>query len=322
MSDVSFSVMSAPPSSRTLMPRLLRFGVVGAGQMGAGIAQVLASSSSASSVLVTDTSTSALTRSVEGIASSLARFVSKGRISADARDAAMHRIATSSSIDDLHLCDVIVEAVPEDESLKRQMFAKLDHIVRPQLETPSGTTPWDFDKNGPILATNTSSVSITRIASATRNASRVVGVHFMNPVPIMKLVEIIPGADTCQAAVEASVQIVNDIGKVPVAADADRPGFIVNRILMPYINEAFFALMEGVSRDPHAIDTAMQLGTNVPMGPLTLADHIGLDTCLSIMRVLHHGLGDDKYRPCPLLVSYVDAQRLGKKAGRGVFEYK
>ncbi|QDZ23464.1 3-hydroxybutyryl-CoA dehydrogenase [Chloropicon primus] len=281
------------------LPKIL--GVIGAGQMGAGIAQLAAMNGFR--VLLQDVSDDALSRGMSGIEKSLSRFVKKGTISEEAAKASFEQIAPKRDLESFAEVDFVVEAVKECETLKQDIFGSLDRITRPEA----------------ILASNTSSISITRIANATSRPELVVGMHFMNPPPIMKLVELIRGMQTSDEAFLRAETFAEALGKT-VCRSEDRPGFIVNRILMPMINESFVALMEGVGT-PEDIDAGMKLGTNQPMGPLALADFIGLDTCLSIMRVLHDGLGDTKYRPCPLLVQYVDAGWLGKKTGRGVYHY-
>jgi 3-hydroxybutyryl-CoA dehydrogenase len=275
--------------------------VIGSGTMGAGIAQVFAQAGH--QVLLHDASPAALERARTGIEKSLGKFVEKGRLSAADRDAALGRLTPGASLDALAAADYVVEAIVESVEAKRALFQRLDAITRPDV----------------ILASNTSSISITLIGAATRRPDRVLGMHFMNPVPLMTLVELIRGQATSDASMAAAAELTKALGKVPVEA-SDYPGFIANRILMPMINEAFYALMEGVGTR-EAIDTVMKLGMNHPMGPLTLADFIGLDVCLAILEVLHQGLGDPKYRPCPLLRRTVDAGHLGRKSGRGVYEY-
>ncbi len=276
-------------------------GVVGAGQMGRGIAQV--ASLAGISVVLHDQEERILKAAVETIGKGLARLVEKGSLQQADREAATGRIRTAIDLKDIAGCDFVVEAVTERLTVKMQIFEALDAGCRPEA----------------ILASNTSSLSITRIASATKRPERVVGMHFMNPVPIMKLVEVVPGQATSRATADATVALTLRLGKTPVVSQ-DLPGFISNRILMPMINEAIFALHEGLgTRDD--IDTVMTLGMRHPMGPLALADFIGLDTCLSIMEILHEGFGDPKYRPCPLLRRMVDAGYLGKKSGRGFYEY-
>lgn len=276
-------------------------GVVGAGQMGAGIAQVAAQAGL--SVIVTDIADVALDKGKASIASSLARLVKKDVLSKADADAALARVSFSTSTAAHAGSDFIVEAASENEALKKKIFADLDKVARPEV----------------ILASNTSSISITRLAASTSRPERFIGMHFMNPVPVMKLVELIRGLATSDETHAATKALAEQMGKTTTVSK-DYPGFLANRILMPMINEAFTALMEGVG-SAEDIDTTMKLGTNQPMGPLTLADFIGLDTCLAIMRVLHDGLGDSKYRPCPLLVQYVDAGWFGKKTGRGVYRY-
>jgi 3-hydroxybutyryl-CoA dehydrogenase len=278
-----------------------KIGVVGAGQMGAGIAQVAAMNGF--SVMLNDVSEAQLKGGIERIEKSLSSFLKKGRITEEEKEAAIVRIQSKLEIKAFETADFVVEAVIEDEALKVQVFKHLDETCKP----------------GVILATNTSSISITRIAAATRRSSDVIGMHFMNPVPLMELVEIIRGLSTSDKTFETTRKLAVELKKTPVAAN-DSPGFISNRILMPMINEAILALYEGVGT-AEAIDSVMKLGMNHPMGPLALADLIGLDTCLSILEVLHEGFGDPKYHPCPLLRKYVDAGYLGRKTGRGFYIY-
>lgn len=275
--------------------------VVGAGQMGAGIAQVALASEL--KVTLADVSKEALDKGAERIKAGLKKLVEKGKLDEAAFKSAVDRLRTSTSIAGLENVDFGIEAVTENEELKKRIFKDLDAVVRP----------------GGVLATNTSSIPISRIAASTKRPEAVVGMHFMNPVPLMSLVEIIRGAATSEETYQATRSLAERMGKTTVTS-RDFPGFIVNRILIPMLNEACFALMEnlGTAED---IDKAMKLGTNQPMGPLQLADFIGLDTCLYIAEVLHRGLGDDKYRPCPLLRQYVDAGWLGKKSGRGFYTY-
>jgi 3-hydroxybutyryl-CoA dehydrogenase len=276
-------------------------GVVGAGQMGAGIAQV--SAMNGFSVILSDVKDIFLQRGMERIEKSLSGFLKKERISEEEKEAALARIQTTLEMKTFNSADFVVEAVIENEALKLEVFKQLDEICTPEA----------------ILASNTSSIPITRIAAATKRPSQVIGMHFMNPVPLMKLVEIIRGLATSYETFETTKDLAVRLKKTPVAAN-DFPGFISNRILLPMINEAIFALYEGVGT-AEAIDSVMKLGMNHPMGPLELADLIGLDTCLSIMEVLHEGFGDSKYRPCPLLRKYVDAGYLGRKTGRGFYTY-
>ena len=276
-------------------------GVIGSGTMGNGIAQTFAQRGF--DVVLVDVSASALERARTAIGKSLGKFVEKGTVTAEDRDATLARLQFLGSIDSLADADYIVEAIVEQREAKRALFAKLDALTRP----------------GVVLATNTSSISITDIAAATRRPEHVLGMHFMNPVPLMPLVELIRGQATSDASMEMAEQLCVRLGKTGVAAN-DYPGFIANRILMPMINEAVFALMEGVGT-AEAIDSVMKLGMNHPMGPLTLADFIGLDVCLAILDVLHQGLGDPKYRACPLLRRMVAAGHLGRKSGRGFYHY-
>ncbi len=278
-----------------------KIGVVGAGQMGAGIAQVAAMNGL--SVIMNDIENAFLDRGMKSIEKSLSSLLRKDRISEDEKKAALGRIQTTIEISAMENADFVVEAVIENEALKLDIFKQLDEICTP----------------GCILASNTSSIPITRIAAATKRPPEVIGMHFMNPVPIMKLVEIIRGLATSEETFETTKDLAVRLKKAPVAAN-DFPGFISNRILLPMINEAIFALYEGVGT-AEAIDSVMKLGMNHPMGPLALADLIGLDTCLSILEVLHNGFGDSKYRPCPLLKKYVDAGYLGRKTGRGFYAY-
>ncbi len=277
-------------------------GVIGAGQMGAGIAQVAAVSGY--NVMLNDIKQEFIDRGMAGIQKSLGKFAEKGKITPEAKDAALGRIKTTLDLNDMKAADLIVEAVIEDLELKRKIFMVLDGACPPET----------------ILASNTSSISITKLAAATKRPQRFIGMHFMNPVPMMKLVEVIRGQVTDDATTQAIIGVSKRMDKVPVECN-DFPGFISNRLLMPMINEAIYCVMEGVGT-PQNIDEIMKLGMNHPMGPLALADLIGLDTCLHIMEVLHTGLGDSKYRPCPLLIKMVDAGLLGKKSGQGFYDYR
>jgi 3-hydroxybutyryl-CoA dehydrogenase len=272
--------------------------VVGAGQMGSGIAQVAAVAGY--DVTLVDVEPGQLERARSGIEGSLAKLVERGKVDADAAESALGRIATAAEPGP---ADIAIEAATEDVDLKLRIFGDLDRAAG----------------DGAVLASNTSSIPITRLAAATSRPERVVGMHFMNPVPLMPLVELIRGLETSDEAAAAVRAAAERMGKT-VAESRDYPGFIANRILLPMINEAVYCLMEGVG-ERESIDTVMRLGMSHPMGPLQLADLIGLDTCLAIMEVLHDGLGDSKYRPCPLLRSYVEAGRLGRKSGRGFYEY-
>jgi 3-hydroxybutyryl-CoA dehydrogenase len=279
-----------------------KIGVIGAGQMGNGIAQVAALAGY--EVIMADLSGPATQKGMATIEKSLGKLLAKERISAELRDATLSRLSTTTSIEDAAQCDLVIEAVVESAAVKQQVFQTLDKAAAAHT----------------ILASNTSSISITKIGGFTDRADKVVGMHFMNPVPIMKLVELIRGLATSDETYLAVKTASERMGKTTVLAQ-DYPGFIVNRVLMPMINEAVYTLMEGVG-SVEDIDVAMKLGTNQPMGPLTLADFIGLDTCLAIMEVLHVNLGDSKYRPCPLLRKYVDAGWLGRKSGRGFYSYE
>jgi 3-hydroxybutyryl-CoA dehydrogenase len=276
--------------------------VVGAGQMGAGIAQVALTAGLR--VTLVDVAKDAVEKGAGRIRAGLGKLREKGKLDEGAERAALGRLSTATMARDARDVDVAIEAATENEDLKKRIFLELDTVVRP----------------GGVLATNTSSIPITRIAAATKRPESVIGMHFMNPVPLMQLVELIRGAATSDATFERTKTLAQAMGKT-VVSSRDYPGFIVNRILIPMLNEAAYALMEGLGT-AEDIDTAMKLGTNQPMGPLQLADFIGLDTVLFIAEVMHNGLGDPKYRPCPLLRQYVDAGWLGKKTGRGFHVYE
>ena len=284
------------------MTHIQLVGIVGAGQMGSGIAQVCAQSGY--EVKIYDRSADAVAAALAKIGKGLDRLVEKGVLSLDAAQSAVGRIKAADSAQNLGDCDLVIEAATEDESIKKAIFAEIIPHLKPEA----------------LLASNTSSISITRLATSTDRPARFIGLHFMNPVPVMKLVEIIRGIATDAPTYEAAVAFATSLGKT-TANSEDFPAFIVNRILIPMINEAIYTLYEGVGT-VSAIDTAMKLGTNHPMGPLELADFIGLDTVWAVMNVLYDGLSDSKYRPCPLLVKYVEAGWLGRKAGRGFYDYR
>ncbi|HEY5082617.1 MAG TPA: 3-hydroxybutyryl-CoA dehydrogenase [Bauldia sp.] len=282
--------------------QLAKIGIVGAGQMGAGIAQVCALAGY--DVLLHDIGAERVKAALAGIDASLRRQVTAGKLTESERTAAVTRLSAANTYQALADADLVIEAAVEDEAVKREILRHVSKVLKPEA----------------LLATNTSSISITRLAAATDRPEKFIGIHFMNPVPKMELVEIIRGIATADPTFEAARELTRRLGKTATRAE-DFPAFIVNRILLPMINEAIYALHEGVGT-VDAIDTAMRLGAHHPMGPLQLADFIGLDTCLSIMQVLHEGLADSKYRPCPLLVKYVEAGWLGRKSGRGFYDYR
>jgi 3-hydroxybutyryl-CoA dehydrogenase len=282
--------------------QLAKIGIVGAGQMGAGIAQVCALAGY--DVLLHDIGAERVKAALAGIDASLRRQVTVGKLTESERTAAVTRLSAANTYQALADADLVIEAAVEDEAVKREILRHVSKVLKPEA----------------LLATNTSSISITRLAAATDRPEKFIGIHFMNPVPKMELVEIIRGIATADPTFEAARELTRRLGKTATRAE-DFPAFIVNRILLPMINEAIYALHEGVGT-VDAIDTAMRLGAHHPMGPLQLADFIGLDTCLSIMQVLHEGLADSKYRPCPLLVKYVEAGWLGRKSGRGFYDYR
>ncbi len=279
-----------------------KVGIIGAGQMGNGIAHVC--SLAGIPVVINDVAAPRLKEALATINGNMSRQVSRNRITEEQKQAGLKLISTVETYDGLSDCDLVIEAATEKEEVKRKIFTELCPSLKPET----------------LVASNTSSISITRLAAATDRPEKFIGIHFMNPVPLMELVELIRGIATADATFEAAKQFVTKLGKT-IAVAEDFPAFIVNRILLPMINEAIYTLYEGVG-NVEGIDTAMRLGAHHPMGPLELADFIGLDTCLSVMQVLHEGLADSKYRPCPLLVKYVEAGWLGKKAGRGFYDYR
>ncbi len=279
-----------------------KLGVIGAGQMGNGIAHVCALAGI--SVVLHDVAAPRLREALATINGNMARQVARKRITEEEKASGLKRISTAETLEGLADCDLVIEAATEKEDVKRKIFSDLCPVLKPDA----------------IVASNTSSISITRLAASTDRPEKFIGIHFMNPVPLMELVELIRGIATADATFETAKAFVGKLGKT-VAVSEDFPAFIVNRILLPMINEAIYTLYEGVG-NVEGIDTAMKLGAHHPMGPLELADFIGLDTCLSVMQVLHEGLADTKYRPCPLLVKYVEAGWLGKKAGRGFYDYR
>lgn len=284
------------------MPEFKNAAVIGAGQMGGGIAQVLATAGIPTTLY--DVSKDAVHAAVKLSDKLLSRQVEKGKITEDDKQRTLGNIKPASILEDLAGSDIVVEAIIERTEVKQELFAKLDRVCESKA----------------VFASNTSSISITKLAAGTKRPEQMIGLHFMNPVPVMKLVEVIRGLQTSDETYNRCSTLVQQIGKTAVTAKHDYPGFIVNRILVPMINEAFFVLQEGIA-SPEDIDAAMKLGTNQPMGPLELADFVGLDTCKAICEIFHNELGEDKYRPCPLLVKYVEAGWYGRKSGRGVYRY-
>ena len=302
MSDVRERPVTRSARTEQTVHPIRKIGVVGAGQMGSGIAHVCALSGL--HVMLNDIAPERITEGLATISGFLARQVSRQRISEEQRQTALKHITAAKTVDELGDCDLVIEAATEKEDVKRKVFSALCPVLKPET----------------IIGTNTSSISITRLAAATDRPERFIGIHFMNPVPLMELVEVIRGIATDDATFDSTKQFISRLGK-QIAVSEDFPAFIVNRILLPMINEAIYTLYEGVG-NVEAIDTAMRLGAHHPMGPLELADFIGLDTCLSVMQVLHEGLADSKYRPCPLLVKYVEAGWLGRKTQRGFYDYR
>ena len=302
MSDVRERPETRSARTEQTVHPIRKIGVVGAGQMGSGIAHVCALSGL--HVMLNDIAPERITEGLATISGNLARQVSRQRISEEQRQTALKHITAAKTVDELGDCDLVIEAATEKEDVKRKVFSALCPVLKPET----------------IIGTNTSSISITRLAAATDRPERFIGIHFMNPVPVMQLVEVIRGIATDDATFDSTKQFISRLGK-QIAVSEDFPAFIVNRILLPMINEAIYTLYEGVG-NVEAIDTAMRLGAHHPMGPLELADFIGLDTCLSVMQVLHEGLADSKYRPCPLLVKYVEAGWLGRKTQRGFYDYR
>lgn len=284
------------------MESLKKVAVVGAGQMGGGIAQVFATAGVPTYLF--DARSEAVEKAISLSEKLLAKGIEKGKVTEELKARTLKNLLPATSLEQFSDADLVIEAIIENISPKQELFSSLDEICSPET----------------ILASNTSSISITKLAASSKHPERVIGLHFMNPVPVMKLVEVIRGLQTSEEVYQRSLSAIELLGKTAVTARRDYPGFIVNRILVPMINEAFFVLMEGIAT-PEEIDEAMKLGTNQPMGPLALADFVGLDTCLAICRIFHDELGEDKYRPCPLMIKYVEAGWYGKKVGRGVYTY-